>query len=44
MPVWYMPDVWRERIRTGGPPLLPPDAAGIGFDDLLEGLPWIKIG
>jgi o-succinylbenzoate synthase len=40
----YEPDAFIERIRAGGARLLPPGGTGIGFDDLLEDLPWTKIG
>lgn len=42
--VLHEPDAFIERIRTDGPRLLPPEGTGIGFDDLLEDLPWTKIG
>jgi O-succinylbenzoate synthase len=32
-----------ERIRSDGARLLAPDGTGIGFDDLLERLPWKKL-
>lgn len=32
-----------ERIRSDGPVLMPPDGSGVGFDDLLERLPWKKL-
>ena len=40
----YEPDAFIERIRAEGAQLLPPDGTGIGFDDLLEDLPWTRIG
>ena len=40
----YEPDAFNERIRADGARLLPPGGTGIGFDDLLEDLPWTKIG
>jgi O-succinylbenzoate synthase len=40
----YEPDAFIERIRADGTRLLPPGGTGIGFDDLLEDLPWTKIG
>lgn len=40
----YEPDAFIERIRADGARLLPPVGTGIGFDDLLEDLPWTKIG
>lgn len=42
--VLYEPDAFIERIRADGARLLPPDGTGVGFDDLLEDLPWTKIG
>ena len=32
-----------ERIQTKGPVLFPPEGTGLGFDDLLEKLPWKKL-
>lgn len=40
----YEPDAFIDRIRADGARLLPPEGTGIGFDDLLEDLPWTKIG
>jgi o-succinylbenzoate synthase len=40
----YEPDAFIERIRADGARLLPPEGTGIGFDDLLEDLPWTKTG
>ena len=42
--VLYEPDAFIERIRAEGARLQPPVGTGIGFDDLLEDLPWTKIG
>jgi len=42
--VLYEPDAFIDRIRAEGARLLPPAGTGIGFDDLLEELPWTKIG
>lgn len=42
--VLYEPDAFIERIRAEGARLLPPEGTGIGFDDLLEDLPWTRIG
>ncbi|HYC92364.1 MAG TPA: enolase C-terminal domain-like protein [Thermoanaerobaculia bacterium] len=42
--VLYEPDAFLERIESDGARLLPPRGTGIGFDDLLERLPWISIG
>lgn len=38
--VLYESNGFIERIRVDGARLLPPDGTGIGFDDLLERLPW----
>ncbi len=38
--VLYEPDAFIERIECAGARLLPPKGSGIGFDDLLEDLPW----
>lgn len=38
--VLYEPDAFLERVESDGPRLLPPLGTGIGFDDLLERLPW----
>jgi O-succinylbenzoate synthase len=42
--VLYEPDAFLERIESDGARLLPPRGTGIGFDDLLERLPWQSIG
>lgn len=42
--VLYEPDAFIERIESDGARLLPPRGSGIGFDDLLESLPWKSIG
>jgi len=37
---------WRQvdgLLRTDGARLLPPEGTGIGFDDLLERLPWQRL-
>ncbi|MDF1859327.1 MAG: hypothetical protein P1U87_03885 [Verrucomicrobiales bacterium] len=36
-------DEFFERIRTDGPRLLPVEGTGLGFDDLLEKLPWKRL-
>ncbi len=36
-------DAFFERIQTDGPRLLPVEGTGLGFDDLLEKLPWKRI-
>jgi len=41
--VLYEPDEFLERIRADGARLLPPEGTGIGFDDLLERLPWRRL-
>jgi o-succinylbenzoate synthase len=42
--VLYEPDAFLERVWRDGARLLPPGGTGIGFDDLLERLPWTSIG
>ncbi|HYH05440.1 MAG TPA: hypothetical protein VEK11_00115 [Thermoanaerobaculia bacterium] len=42
--VLYEPDAFFERVRSAGARLLPPGGTGLGFDDLLERLPWTSIG
>ena len=42
--VLYEPDAFFERIERDGARLLPPGGTGLGFDDLLERLPWKSIG
>ena len=42
--VLYEPNAFSERLRADGARLLPPEGTGIGFDDLLEDLPWTKTG
>jgi o-succinylbenzoate synthase len=41
--VLYEPNEFIEAIRTDGARLLPPPGTGIGFDDLLERLPWKRL-
>ena len=41
--VLYEPNAFIEAIRTDGARLLPPEGTGIGFDDLLERLPWQRL-
>jgi o-succinylbenzoate synthase len=41
--VLYEPDPFFERVRADGARLLAPGGTGIGFDDLLESLPWKKL-
>lgn len=38
--VLYEPDLFIERIERKGARLIPPKGTGLGFDDLLENLPW----
>ena len=38
--VLYEPNAFIERINVEGARLMPPRGTGIGFDDLLERLPW----
>jgi O-succinylbenzoate synthase len=39
----YEPNAFSERLKTNGPVLIPPEGTGIGFDDLLENLPWVEL-
>lgn len=41
--VLYEPDAFIERMRRDGTRLLPVAGTGIGFDDLLDALPWQKL-
>ena len=41
--VLYQRNDFIDRIRVKGARLLPPEGTGIGFDDLLERLPWKKL-
>jgi O-succinylbenzoate synthase len=41
--VLYEPDAFTDAIRADGARLLPPEGTGLGFDDLLERLPWKRI-
>jgi O-succinylbenzoate synthase len=36
-------DPFFERLRCDGPRLIPPGGTGLGFDDLLESLPWKRL-
>jgi o-succinylbenzoate synthase len=38
--VLYEPDAFTERLQLDGARLVPPGGTGIGFDDLLEQIPW----
>ena len=39
----FEPDPFFEQIRCEGPRLIAPAGTGLGFDDLLEGLPWKRL-
>lgn len=39
----YEPDPFFEHLRCDGPRLLHPGGTGLGFDDLLERLPWKRL-
>ena len=39
----YEPSAFSERLALDGARLVPPGGAGIGFDDLLEGLSWERL-
>ncbi len=41
--VLYQPDAFIDRVRVDGARLVSPGGTGIGFDDLLEKLPWTKL-
>jgi O-succinylbenzoate synthase len=41
--VLYEPDAFIERIQRDRARLLPPAGTGLGFDDLLEKLPWMTL-
>jgi O-succinylbenzoate synthase len=41
--VLYEPDAFIERMRADGARLLPAEGAGVGFDELLEALPWKRL-
>ncbi len=41
--VLYQEDAFVERVRSDGARLLPPEGTGIGFDDMLAGLPWKRL-
>jgi o-succinylbenzoate synthase len=42
--VLYESDAFMERMKLDGTRLLPPAGTGFGFDDLLESLPWKRLG
>ena len=39
----YQANAFSERLEIDGARLVPPIGTGIGFDDLLEGLPWVRL-
>lgn len=39
----FEPDPFFEKIREEGSHLLPPEGTGLGFNDLLEALPWKRL-
>lgn len=39
----YQPNAFSERLQIDGARLVPPRGTGIGFDDLLDGLPWVRL-
>ena len=39
----FEPDAFTGRFAAAGPDWLGPGGTGLGFDDLLEGLPWVPI-
>jgi o-succinylbenzoate synthase len=41
--ILYESDPFIERMRLDGARLVPPGGTGLGFDDLLENLPWRRI-
>ena len=41
--VLYEPDQFIDAVRADGARLLPPPGTGLGFDGLLENLPWRKL-
>jgi o-succinylbenzoate synthase len=41
--VLYEPDAFSERLGLDGARLVPPGGSGVGFDDLLEALPWTTL-
>ena len=36
-------DEFFESIKSEGPKLMVPDGTGLGFDELLDGLPWMRL-
>ena len=41
--ILFESDPFIERMQLDGARLVPPPGTGIGFDDLLESLPWKKL-
>jgi O-succinylbenzoate synthase len=41
--VLFEPNDFSQRLRLDGARLVPPGGTGIGFDDLLERVPWKKL-
>lgn len=39
----FKPDAFTARLGEVGPDFQVPEGTGLGFDDLLEGLPWTKL-
>ena len=39
----FAPDAFSERVSLDGCRLVAPGGTGLGFDDLLEGLPWKRL-
>jgi len=40
----FEPDAFSGRLAEAGPGWVGPGGTGLGFDDLLEALPWVEIG
>ena len=41
--VLFEPDAFTEAVKAVGPQLLPPEGTGLGFDALLDALPWERL-
>lgn len=41
--VLFEPDAFFDRIRSDGPRLLAPEGTGLGFDEILDNLPWKRL-
>jgi O-succinylbenzoate synthase len=39
----FEPDAFNERLTLDGARLVPPGGSGIGFDELLDRLPWMRL-